>query len=66
MSPLAKARLGALAVVCMGAAASPAHAQSLAAEVDVTTGYSSEDNVKAVAAQMRLFGELGSGIRMNV
>jgi hypothetical protein len=36
------------------------------AEVDFTTGYSSEANVKAVAAQIRLFGEVKSGIRFNV
>jgi hypothetical protein len=56
-----------LAVTAISAAAAGlAHAQSLATEVDVTTGYSSEDNVKAVAAQLRLFGDVTSGIRFNV
>ena len=41
-------------------------AQSLATELDVTGGYSSEDNVKAVATQLRLFGEVARGIRFNV
>jgi hypothetical protein len=57
----------ALAVVCLSAAtAASAPAQSLVTEVDFTTGYSSEDNLKAVAAQLRLFGDVGSGIRFNV
>jgi hypothetical protein len=57
----------ALGIVCIGAAtASSASAQSLATEVDFTTGYSSEANVKAVAAQIRLFGDVISGIRFNV
>ena len=44
----------------------PARAQSLTTELDLTTGYSSEDDVKAVAAQLRLFGEAKAGIRFNI
>ena len=57
----------ALVVVCMSAAtAASAPAQSVVTEVDFTTGYSSEDNLKAVAAQLRLFGDVRSGLRFNV
>jgi hypothetical protein len=44
----------------------PAQAQTLTTEFDLTGGYSSEDRVKAAAAQLRLFGEAGAGIRFNV
>ena len=42
--------------------ASVAAAQSIATEVDVTAGYSTED-VSAAATQVRAFGEIGNGIR---
>ena len=42
-----------------------AQSQSIVTEVNLTTGYSSEDTVKAVAAQLRLFGETKSRIRFN-
>ena len=42
--------------------ASPARAQSLAAEADVTAGYST-DEVAAVATQLRAFGDVKGGIR---
>jgi hypothetical protein len=42
--------------------ASPARAQSLTAEADVTAGYST-DEVGAVAAQLRAFGDLKAGVR---
>jgi hypothetical protein len=41
---------------------SPAHAQSLTAEADVTAGYST-DEVGALAIQLRAFGDLKAGIR---
>ena len=67
MSTMLKTLRASLAVVCLSAAtAASAPAQSLVTEVDFTTGYSSEDNLKAVAAQLRLFGDVGSGIRFNV
>lgn len=57
----------ALIVVCASVAtAASAPAQSLTGELDVTTGYSSEENLKAVAAQLRLFGDVRSGIRYTV
>ena len=43
-----------------------AQSQSIATEVNLTTGYSSEDSVKAVASQLRLFGETTARIRFNV
>jgi hypothetical protein len=67
MSARIKTLLTALVGACLIAAATaPAHAQSVTTEIDLTTGYSSEHNVKAVAAQMRFFGEMTSGIRFNV
>ena len=67
MSPLMNTLSTAVVIVCIGASTAPsASAQSVAAEVDVTTGYSSEANVKAVATQIRLFGDVKSGIRFNV
>jgi hypothetical protein len=66
MSSLMKTLRPAVAVAGMVATAAGAQAQSMAAEVDVTTGYSSEANVKAVAAQIRLFGEAKSGLRFNI
>jgi hypothetical protein len=46
--------------------AAPAQGQSLTTELDITAGYSSEDNVRAVATQLRAFGEVKSGIRFNI
>lgn len=67
MSRLTKTLTTAFAIVCIGVVTAPsAFAQSVAAEVDFTTGYSSEANVKAVAAQIRLLGDVKSGIRFNV
>ena len=45
--------------------ASPARGQSLTAEGDVTTGYST-DQVAAVATQLRAFGDLKAGVRFYV
>jgi len=47
------------------ALAGQAQAQTFNTEVDLTGGYSSEGQVKAAAAQLRLFGEAGAGIRFN-
>ena len=44
----------------------PAEGQSLTTELDVTAGYSSEDSVRAVATQLRAFGEVKAGIRFNI
>jgi len=67
MMTLMKTVRTAVGVVCLSAATvASASAQSLATEADFTTGYSSEQNVKAVAAQLRLFGEFKSGLRFNV
>jgi hypothetical protein len=40
-----------------------ARAQSLAAELDLTAGYSTEENVTAVATQFRVFGEGPAAVR---
>lgn len=48
--------------IIVWAMASTAHAQTASAELDVTGGYSGEE-VKAAAAQVRLFGDLGAGIQ---
>jgi hypothetical protein len=64
-------RIAVLGLVFIGVfigAASAAHGQdrsSLTTEVDVTTGYSTEDQVTALAAQVRLFGELKPKLRFN-
>ena len=42
--------------------ASPVQAQTASAELDVTGGYSGEE-VRAAAAQLRLFGDAGAGVR---
>lgn len=44
----------------------PAQGQSLTTELDLTAGYSSEDSVRAVATQLRAFGEVKAGIRFNI
>jgi hypothetical protein len=44
----------------------PAQGQSLASELDLTVGYSSDDSVKAVATQLRAFGDVKAGIRFNI
>ena len=49
-------------LVLAGLASVEAHAQSLAAEVDVTAGLSTED-VRAGAVQARVFGEALAGVR---
>jgi hypothetical protein len=56
------------AVIAAACVAFPgrAQAQTLTTEFDLTGGYSSQDQVKAAAAQLRLFGEAGAGIRFNV
>jgi hypothetical protein len=57
-----------LALIAVATVGSPAaaQAQTLTTEVDVTGGYSSEDRVNAIAAQLRVFGEAKAGIRFNV
>ena len=42
-----------------------AQSQSITTEANLTSGYSSEGDVSAVAAQLRLFGETESRIRFN-
>ena len=43
-----------------------AQTQSITTEANLTSGYSSEGDVSAVGAQLRLFGETKSRIRFNV
>lgn len=50
-------------VVLIVVVAAIANAQSIATEVTVTAGHSSEENVSAAATQLRLFGDISSGIR---
>jgi hypothetical protein len=62
-----RAFVAALVVVCANVmSVAPAQGQTLTTELDLTAGYSSEDSVRAVATQLRAFGEVKSGIRFNI
>ena len=54
----------ALAVWCASSTALPA--QTLSTELDVTTGFSTEGDTAAGAAQLRVFGDLSRHYRVNV
>ncbi len=56
----------AVAAAVILACASPSLAQSLSTEFDATTGFSSEGDMVAGAAQLRVFGDLARGYRVNV
>jgi hypothetical protein len=55
-----------LAVAAATVTTPVAEAQSIATEADVTTGFSTEDNISAVASQLRVFGEVKPRIQFSV